>query len=319
MCFVGLVVVSGCRKPEEPPSAPAVVVDEAGEAHPISPVYGPGPTHPLAVRLCDALFGLEARRRTECCGTESYAFLAVLEKECVQAASASVRSGASRLDEARLRACETAVEAQHAGCDWVGPLPRPVPGPCRSLFEGLLPAGSPCRSSLECVGKLTCIDASPTQAGRCLPPLPKGAECRQAIDPLASAVRDDAVSREKPECAGHCTQKRCAELVAAGGSCHSDEQCGRDAACVDGRCGPSTRLANGESCATGAECGSGQCRDGRCDSTKGTGEACRIDAECVGGCVTQAGGQKVCAKQCRLGSFEPRQVKSPRPSAPLGR
>jgi len=86
----------------------------------------------------------------------------------------------------------------HAGSEWVGPWPPAPPVACRGIIQGLLPAKSRCRSSLECAGSLRCQGLGPTEAGVCGPPLVDGTICGGSGDPLATYARQDDIDVAHP-------------------------------------------------------------------------------------------------------------------------
>jgi hypothetical protein len=247
-----------------------------------------GTPDPLAARLCDALHALPEARKAACCAAASAT--RGLAAECARLLTAALRERRVALAPAAVEGCERASAAAFAGCDWVTPLAPPAPAACRGVVEGLLAAGAPCGSALECKAGLACT------AGLCAAPGAPGGACGGA-DLLVTYTRADAASH--PECAGYCNGGRCAAAVAVGGACFSTRQCAPGAHCAAGRCAPGTVARVGEACG-GNACEEGAiCMDGRCAARKRTGETCSAPFECLASCNIPAGATSgTCGMRC---------------------
>lgn len=274
--------------PAPPPEEP-VLHDES-----VRPVYPPleGEPPALARRLCAALHDLPEERRAACCQVRP---ALVMTSECLRMVGGAVASGAVRLAEEDVAACEAAQAAQHAGCEHVGPWPLPAAPACQGILRGARAAGEPCRSSLECADGLRCRGVGPTEAGRCAPPGAIGEPCGGRVDPLATMARQLDVAEAHPECKDTCGRHRCEPVRALGAACERSGQCGRDARCEDGACVAGASIPPGGRC-SGAGCAAGtRCLAGTCTAPRPAGEPCAADLECMGGCV---GGR--CGQRCDL-------------------
>lgn len=274
------------------------------ETRPVYPIKLAGDPDPRAVTFCRALHAVPASRRQACCHDTPGA---VLTDECVRTVTYAARDGAVAFDDAALAACGRDVDASLAGCDWVGLLLPDLPASCRGVLRGTLAAGARCRSSLECQGTLRCQGAGPVTFGKCAPARSVGQGCALAVDALAAYTRQDRVDAEHPECLGYCGLRHtCEPLLATGGTCVMNSQCGPGHHCAAGRCADGAIAQKGEAC-TADECVAGtRCTGGRCQVPRAAGEACVNDFECLGGCQkppTATGNDRftapgICAPKC---------------------
>jgi hypothetical protein len=253
------------------------------------------PPDPLAVRLCDAIHTLPARRKAECCKGEAST---TLVDECVRTLSYALRSKAITLDPADVDKCAEAQAKALDGCDWVTPLSAPAPAACVGIVKGAMNEGDRCRSSLECADGLHCHGVAASDTGRCGKPKEAGS-CSRGIDTLASHTRQTGAERRHPECAGHCNGRRCEPDAAVGAACLASLDCGAGRVCVDKKCSGSPLPGAGQKCLQGA-CGDGaRCLSGTCIAPKKLGEACTDDVECTGVCDKAGGAPKgTCAMLC---------------------
>jgi hypothetical protein len=256
------------------------------------------PAHPLATRLCDALHAGPARRKAECCGGEPAPFLAT---ECARVLGATLHAQSAELDEAAVQRCAAAMADVVQGCDWVTPQPPSAPESCQNLVKGKLGAGSVCRSSLECEGKLHCAGVSPTKTGVCTPPGALGDGCGTHADVLGTYVLDRALAKSHPFCADFCSlvTHKCSPEPAVGSTCLASVNCAPSQTCVSGRCSAATLGGPGEPCGA-VPCAEGlRCVARVCAPLARTGEACSSDADCaIGGCVRDADGRSMCGAKC---------------------
>jgi hypothetical protein len=291
--LVCLALFASCRQRPSGAEAPASVEPPPAPVVPVYP-HEVAADEPLAVRLCEALHDLAARRRADCCRRAPGTSLAA---ECARVLSAALRNKAVRLDAAELKACRDALDRELTGCDWVGPLPPPLPVACDGIVRGLLPAQAPCRSSLECARELRCRGAGPTSPGVCEPARAEGA-CELATDTLAAYTRQDRVDELHPECLGFCDRHGCGPVLALGAACVFSPSCGRGHRCAGGRCVDGGRGKEHDAC-TGADCEPGlRCVKARCLRPATTG-TCTSDFECRGGCVKAPGATTgVCGARC---------------------
>jgi hypothetical protein len=303
--------------PVQPPArrGPADYGDSPGsdELHPVYPVDA-GPPDPLAQRLCDALYGLPARRAAECCATDP-GIGAGLAGQCVRVLSYAMGQHAATVAPADVDACADAMTKATVGCDWVTPDgSAPVAPACEGIVKGALPEKAECRSSLECAGGMRCLGLSTIDLGTCGPAKPAGKSCSLAVDMLAVFTRQDDLDRTHPECQGYCGGHRCETPPPEGGACKFDRQCGK-LRCEAGKCTASPLPREGEACSV--ECAYGlRCAGGKCAAPKAEGAACGSDAECRGKCT---GG--TCAKLCSTpwpppGVAPPMTAPKPPPRAP---
>ncbi len=184
----------------------AVATESAPPAPPteLRTVYPRAAAVPLAEQLCRALQRLPRERRAACGGGPAGI---TLERECTRMLSAALASDALEVDPAQASACVAATEARYATCDFTRATALPPIAACESLWQGVLDAGAPCRSSLECERGLHCHGLSPSHAGVCGAPKPAGEICGGSVDPLAAYLPDR--SEEHPECSGQCARAVC--------------------------------------------------------------------------------------------------------------
>jgi hypothetical protein len=277
-----------------PTTASAAPIDVLGSVYPrdVAP-------HPLATRLCEALHGVPARRKAECCGSEPAPFLMA---ECTRVLGATLNAGTAELDDATVDRCAEAMTEARAGCDWVTPNAPTAPEACQRLLRGKLERGSVCRSSLECSGDLHCEGVSSTRTGVCTPPGSEGAGCGTHVDVLATYLLDQHLATSHPFCAEHCSlvTHKCRPLPEEGAACAANVNCGASQQCIQGRCSSAPPRHRGESCSANP-CREGlRCVDGSCAPRAQAGEACRSDIDCAeGACVRGADGRAQCGAQCR--------------------
>ncbi len=258
----------------------------------VKPVFPAGVTpHPVASKLCEALHEIPNRRRAECC--ERKAPVSV-SKRCVDIVSTALADGAIVVSLPDVEACLAAQTALHQGCDWVSITAPRAAEVCRGLYRGQRNAGQACRSSLECVGDMTCRGVGPTQEGVCGEARAEGAVCGAGIDPIGPFVR--LVDGDLPsECAGgFCQKNRCRAYVAAGGACTGSAQCVAGKACVGGVCGDPVSIPVGQACDRSGCVEGARCVGGQCILPKPAGAECRSHFECRGACYDGR-----CDKMCR--------------------
>jgi len=274
----------------EPPAARR----DDDELRPVYPAEA-GPADPLAERLCRALHDIPEERRAACCATTPGL---VVTHECIRTLSSALRSRAVAVDGGDVDRCAAAIEAAHAGCEWVGPFPPELPSECDGIVRGSLTVGVRCRSSLECRSGMRCAGAGPTSVGICAAPARPGEACGTAVDVLATYTRQVRVEAAHPPCDGYCDMHRCIAFVAPGAACASSVACGAGQDCRDGRCGARVMAKRGEAC-PGGSCEAGlRCYRGRCVAPGPAGAACASDFECQGGCAKREAGAGVCGRRC---------------------
>jgi hypothetical protein len=221
--FVLLLAASGCSR-----KSPGVALDAAASATPsgssvpsaanepgsdeIKPVYpvDAGPPNPLALRLCDALHALPAKRLAECTSKPAGPAPAIIRGQCVRTLTAALASHAVTVDPGAVDRCTDAMNRATTACDWAtSASPLPLPPECDGIVHGALAAGAPCRSSLECPDGMRCQGLSTIDTGTCAAPKAAGLACNLADDMLATFARQDHYDRIHPECAGACVGRQC--------------------------------------------------------------------------------------------------------------
>jgi len=304
--FVLGLVLLACRS-QKVEGTPAVVdaghdagaEDDVEAVYPVEPNAAP---EPLAEKLCAALSELPEQKRAACCSTAPGI---VTTAECTRTLSAALRHGAVAVDSAAVDACVAAFDKTLEGCEWVGPFPPAPPAACQGLVKGKLGAGRKCRSSLECAAGLRCKGVGPTTPGTCGPPKAVRELCGSTVDTLAGYTRQTD-EKDHPECAtGHCIKHRCADPIAAGEPCTVTSDCAAGLSCLPQ--GPRGKVClekplpkGGEPCPGGA-CQEGlSCISGKCATRRRTGETCKSDFECRGGCLKPDGGvgPGTCGPRC---------------------
>jgi hypothetical protein len=292
------------------PPPPATSASAAAPAPPASveanddqlkPVYAvdAGVPDPLAIRLCEALDRVPDQRVTECCGVTPSATSRAVTGQCVRTLTAALSSKAITLAEADVARCTEAMTKATTGCDWVTASPgsNPLPSECIGILHGTLPDKARCRSSLECSGSLRCQGLSAIDVGTCGKPNPTGTSCALAIDTLATFTRQEPLDHAHPECTGYCRVRKCTDVVATGGACKMDAECGHGR-CEKGACTSAPLPAVGQPCSTSCARGA-RCSSGTCTAAKPEGASCDRDTECRGSCVHDDGGTAgSCAKSC---------------------
>lgn len=262
---------------------------------PLPAVYEKGPVEALAKRYCDAVVDHPAKRRADCCKSVPSSPAAACERNL----SDAVRAKALEIDEASLATCAREIEAQHAGCDWVGPNAPELPDACVKALVGRLPAGGRCRSSIECEGALHCRSVGAQEAGRCTPPQPRGAPCDPPLEGLAPFTRRASeVARTRRVCEGVCELRACADKKRDGEACAKPGDCMPGLACEKGAC-TAARGKLGGPCLAGCD-SDARCVDGTCKKPKLPGAACARHEECArGGCSKKAGAKVgACGAAC---------------------
>jgi hypothetical protein len=173
---------------------------------------------------------------------------------------AALAAGRVAIDADAVSRCSEAVPKALEGCDWVTPGQPMPPAECRALTRGLVGAGSACRSSLECAAPLHCEGGTPTEAGRCTPPLPDGSACRAPSDNLAALLFERDLEQTHPSCAGACSlaSHRC-ERVSPEPASRSE----RSSGARPGAMLPDAVLP-GAACRTDFDCERGGCTAGVC-------------------------------------------------------
>lgn len=251
---------------------------------------------PLAQRLCDALHTLPTKRKGECCKSPPSLSLA---SECTRMLSYALREKAVRVETGDADRCIEALEKATEGCDWVKPLALAAPDVCDGIVHGLLKEGQVCRASLECEDGLRCLGSGPTQPGRCQKPLGRGAPCSHAVDTLAAYTGQRGSDARHPECLGVCAQRFCADAVAVGGACQTNDECGAGHLCIEKKCAKRELPGVGTPCLQG-QCAKGlRCEDKKCAPLGKTGEACDRDLDCWNGCnKTPDQKQGKCGMKC---------------------
>ena len=309
-------LVAGCPKPnpgeatdsgtvavtlDAAPAKPEAGGVELSEADPsVKPVYPIDPKaapNPLAQRLCAALHDAPEAKRAACCSQTPGT---VFTSECTRTLSAAMTAKATTLAPADIDACAAAIDTTYAGCEWPGPFPPELPPACQGLIKGTLTAGTRCRSTLECEGTLRCHGVGPTTTGRCGDPHADGGKCGGAVDSLASYTRQNDVDAKHPECTGYCDRGKCAALLPLGTKCKNGFQCGDGKLCVNDKCAVAAAGKLGDPCPGGA-CEPGiLCIANKCVAKKATGAECKMDFECMGGCIKSDAGKNTCGKKCDL-------------------
>lgn len=248
------VALASCR--EGPRPAPGGAAPAPAAVSKAATVGGPKPeiapqATARAEQVCQLLQGGPAERRAACCGRSGGGHV---EAECVRVLGAALGAGRVAIDDGALSRCSAALATELAGCDWVTPGQPMPPRECRELTRGQVNAGGACRSSLECAARLHCEGGTPTEAGRCSPPLPDGAPCRAPSDNLAALLFASELEREHPSCAGVCSlaSHRCEPKA------HEPEQRERASGARQG-----TMLPGG-ACSTDFDCQRGGCTAGVC-------------------------------------------------------
>jgi hypothetical protein len=224
-----------------------------------------------------------------------------MHDECVRHLSGALRAGSVRVDSKAIGRCEAAIKRQVASCDWVAPTLITPPPECRDLVVGLVNAGEPCVSSLECAGVLHCEGQGASSPGVCRAPQPIGAACGVGVDSLATYLSARRLEEVKPSCAERCSlaTHQCEPRPQPGSACHASVNCAPDQRCREGHCETRTAGSEGEAC-DGTSCAAGHhCVAGRCTSRSLAGQACRSDLDCaVGGCTLAKNGEKRCGMKC---------------------
>ncbi len=240
----------------------------------------------------------QEKRRATCC---KHPPGILLTSECTRMLSAALAAKALALSEASVDRCLGALAKTYEGCDWVGPFPPETPAECHGLFEGKLPKGTRCRSSLECEGELRCHGIGPTTTGKCGEGKPDGESCGGSTDPLAGYTRQSRLDVTHRECKSQCIQHRCGVPKADGTPCSTSAECKPGSQCLAKKCTVSPPAKLGAPCPGGVCEGTAECILGKCAQRKAAGEACTADFECIAGCLRPDGGTRgKCGMRCDI-------------------
>jgi hypothetical protein len=272
---------------------------DAADPVQVPPLYGDRvPELDEARELCDALYLLPERRRSACCDGAGPGEQAVRRAgACSQILSSAVASGGVVLRDDALAGCITALAADHASCEWVGPWSPPLPAACLDAVLGTLTADARCRSNLECAPGLRCAGLGPTEMGVCSPPAPDGTPCDAVVDTLASHLRDERLAAH-PGCAGRCVRGGCQPALAAGAACTSNSECASGLHCDGATCIAGEFAAAGEPCVDGGCAPGSRCLQRVCAVQGQSGDPCETDRECHGACLQAADGARSCGPRC---------------------
>jgi hypothetical protein len=192
------------------------------------------PPNPQAVALCDALHTLPVKKKAECVGAQGAGIM--ITPMCVETLTAALALGKITITDAAISACATAMKAATDDCSFAKGFGTPLPAACDGLFEGSVPLGQVCRSSMECVAGLQCFGVGPSDLGRCAPPAPPGTMCGSGVDALATYTRQVSIEQTRPACDGYCRLNRCHTFHAIGEECAATLHCGPGAECVAKKC-----------------------------------------------------------------------------------
>jgi hypothetical protein len=273
-------------------AASAMPSDRAGSIYPRDLEVDPS-----AARVCDAVHGVAARRKAQCCGGEASNFYAA---ECARTLGATLHAGTVDIDEPALARCSAAMQARYRTCDAVTPAPLPL-AECQRLVRGKLASGAVCRSSLECEGNLHCEGSSATRTGVCVPPAGPGAGCGVHVDVLATYLGERDLETSHPFCTDFCSvaAHKCGPVPAAGAPCAASVNCAPGHHCLAGKCSAVALAEKGEKCGA-LPCGAGlTCVFGLCRPLAQPGESCASDDDCErGGCVVEGEGRSICGAKC---------------------
>ncbi len=305
-----LLLLAACKGeaqrpvPKDTPPAPPrerrpdLSADAADPAPPPSRYGDRVPELPEARELCDALHLLSARRRSACCDGAPVDPSAVQRADaCAQILSSAVAAGGVVLRDDALAGCVTAVTAEHASCEWVGPWSPPLPPACLDAVLGTLPDGSRCRSNRECAPGLRCADLGPATTGTCSPPAADGTPCASPVDILADHLRDEQ-RLAHPACAGRCVADRCQPALVAGASCTRNDHCATDLHCDGATCIAGAHASAGEPCLDGACAPGTRCLQSVCVVQRSSGDPCQADRDCKGACLPSPDGARACGPRC---------------------
>jgi hypothetical protein len=173
-------------------------------------------------------------------------------------------------------------------------------GPCRTMWQGRVPAGGACGLGIEgfvCADGTTCV-LGLDLCGTCRPTVGAGERCGDGVhcQLAANCSSGVCVGRALPgqSCAdatcvlgARCEAEVCVTdtIVGVGDSCDATRSCAYRAACVGGLC-VSTGLYD-DPCSGDLPCASGQCDGGVCVPLGAAGAPCDHPAQCVSGnCVS---------------------------------
>ncbi len=269
-------------------AAPSLASNAAADIEPVYPRVAP--TNATAERICKTLHQLPSQRVGECCeGKPSTAFLG----ECTRTLSYAIDSGALRVEDAAVTACEAAQDKALEGCAWVHSSLPPPPPECRSLLVGTLARGAACRSALECKEGDSCLGLSATTIGICGEPKSTTGMCQTGIDTLAAYTFAD-LEKNHPDCKGICDKLRCRDLTPIGSACVTHPECGATNHCEAGTCREGAPPSKGDACSDKLTCHSSlRCIGGECGVAGREGEPCKTNGDCLGTCS-----DGVCKRVC---------------------
>lgn len=213
-------------------------------------------------RLADAMCG----KATEaCCGTLGITYAGGGCREATMAWCSglidAVAAGKATYDDSQLEACAKSWESSISKCqtEFIPYLRQAVA--CAHLFNGTKAPGSPCTSSAECMAPAGMSTYCDNTAKRCRASsvVPAGSTCNFTGSTLRYC--DEGLYCDLTGATAECKPQ-----LAEGAACSSSNYiaCGYSHTCVADKCG--TGLAGGETCATGPECSSWTCTDGKCNS-----------------------------------------------------
>ena len=289
-------------KNQPAPQSVAELALKAGEgmgAADFEPVYGRDKVTPseTAEALCDAMFTLPAKRRSECCGGGAGR---TLVEECGQIVTKALASGWVTIKPERSKACVAALQEKYSTCDWMGLTASQLPPACRAPFEGHRQRGESCRSTLECADGRLCVGTGPTRAGRCGDPREDGSVCGAGADVLVAYTRQSAADLPS-ECVGYCRSNRCMARAERGAECESTPNCQAGLMCLSKQCVEARQpVAVGKPCAKDRPCADGaHCVEGVCELPRASGSSCTTAAQCAGRCEVAVGQTSgTCAPAC---------------------
>lgn len=133
---------------------------------------------------------------------------------------------------------------------------------CATAFIGKGEENDPCAGDFDCTPGTVCIGYSDTADGKCQTPAPQNGTCGVASGSGAPPV-DFAISPGQ-SCSGnlYCANGNCQPtLIVEDAGCTSDPMCGNGGLCLDQRCSPpplpGPRYAAGGYCHTSEDCNTG--------------------------------------------------------------
>ena len=156
--------------------------------------------------------------------------------------------------------------------------PGDLDGPCRGMWQGLVPEGGECSYGIEnlvCDAQSVCV-LGLDFCGTCRKAVEVGEACDAELrcHDDAACVEGVCVARARPteSCSNakpcrvgaSCVDRVCVapEVVSVGASCDQVHRCPYKSACVSGTCVETVLL--GETCSAAVPCASGECASGVC-------------------------------------------------------